>query len=185
MAFVQGKNPADVSGPAKFYGLAVGSKPGVYTDWAECQANMVDTKGPKYRKFTTRAEAEEFVKDWKAWGKKRKAEEDAEAQLEGGVEVEDRPSAKKVKVGADKSVPSSSASKGKKGGDKVYTDGSSLGNGKVGSSAGVGVYFGPNDPRYVSCYQHLFSHNKQHTKTLSETSLNPSLALSKQINAPN
>ncbi|GKT79118.1 RNase H domain protein, partial [Colletotrichum tofieldiae] len=33
---------------------------------------------------------------------------------------------------------------------KVYTDGSSLGNGNVGSTAGVGVYFGPNDPRNVS-----------------------------------
>lgn len=30
---------------------------------------------------------------------------------------------------------------------KIYTDGSSLGNGRVGATAGVGVYFGPNDPR--------------------------------------
>jgi ribonuclease HI len=32
---------------------------------------------------------------------------------------------------------------------KIYTDGSSLGNGKLGAVAGVGVYFGPNDPRYL------------------------------------
>jgi ribonuclease HI len=32
----------------------------------------------------------------------------------------------------------------------VYTDGSALGNGKVGAVAGVGVYFGSNDARYVS-----------------------------------
>lgn len=32
---------------------------------------------------------------------------------------------------------------------KVYTDGSSLSNGKTGAVAGVGVYFGPNDPRLV------------------------------------
>lgn len=31
----------------------------------------------------------------------------------------------------------------------VYTDGSSLGNGKVGAVGGVGVYFGPNDTRSV------------------------------------
>jgi ribonuclease HI len=31
----------------------------------------------------------------------------------------------------------------------VYTDGSSLGNGKVGAVGGVGVYFGPNDSRSV------------------------------------
>jgi ribonuclease HI len=31
----------------------------------------------------------------------------------------------------------------------VYTDGSSLGNGKIGAVGGVGVYFGPNDARSV------------------------------------
>lgn len=29
----------------------------------------------------------------------------------------------------------------------IYTDGSSLGNGKEGSYAGVGIYFGPLDSR--------------------------------------
>lgn len=30
---------------------------------------------------------------------------------------------------------------------RIHTDGSSLGNGKVGAFAGVGVYFGPSDKR--------------------------------------
>ena len=30
---------------------------------------------------------------------------------------------------------------------RIYTDGSSLGNGSNGAVAGVGVYFGPNDKR--------------------------------------
>lgn len=30
---------------------------------------------------------------------------------------------------------------------RIYTDGSSLGNGKLGAVAGVGVFFGNNDPR--------------------------------------
>ncbi|KAH0542606.1 hypothetical protein FGG08_003014 [Glutinoglossum americanum] len=33
---------------------------------------------------------------------------------------------------------------------RIYTDGSSLGNGKYGASAGVGVYFGEDDARNVS-----------------------------------
>lgn len=33
---------------------------------------------------------------------------------------------------------------------QIYTDGSALGNGKKGSIAGVGVFFGPNDKRNVS-----------------------------------
>ena len=32
---------------------------------------------------------------------------------------------------------------------KIYTDGSSLKNGQAGACAGVGVYFGPLDPKYV------------------------------------
>lgn len=37
----------------------------------------------------------------------------------------------------------------------IYTDGSSLGNGQLGSSAGVGVFFGPGDTRYTTL--HTFS----------------------------
>ena len=33
---------------------------------------------------------------------------------------------------------------------RIYTDGSSLGNGQNGAIAGVGVFFGPDDPRYTS-----------------------------------
>lgn len=33
---------------------------------------------------------------------------------------------------------------------RIHTDGSSLGNGKAGAFAGVGVYFGPGDTRFVS-----------------------------------
>lgn len=35
-----------------------------------------------------------------------------------------------------------------KGWLEIYTDGSSLGNGRAGAVSGVGVYFGQNDPRY-------------------------------------
>lgn len=37
---------------------------------------------------------------------------------------------------------------------KIYTDGSSLGNGKKGSVAGVGVFFGPLDKRYPPHVHH-------------------------------
>ena len=30
---------------------------------------------------------------------------------------------------------------------RIYTDGSALGNGKAVAAAGIGVYFGPSDPR--------------------------------------
>ena len=41
---------------------------------------------------------------------------------------------------------------------KIYTDGSSLKNGQAGARAGVGVYFGPQDPQYVNFHLTLSYH---------------------------
>lgn len=35
--------------------------------------------------------------------------------------------------------------------EEIYTDGSTLSNGQEGAVAGVGVFFGDGDPRYVPC----------------------------------
>jgi ribonuclease HI len=108
----------------KFYGVAVGRVPGVYEDWNDAAEQIKDVKGPKYKKFATRAEAEEFVR---TGGKT-------------SIKVTVRePTPKKVKRSVDSSSKEKTVT--------VYTDGSSRGNGKVGAIAGVGVYFGDNDPR--------------------------------------
>ncbi|TVY85604.1 hypothetical protein LAWI1_G008626, partial [Lachnellula willkommii] len=61
--FVAGKSPAGAKPTGdKFYGVAVGRVPGVYEDWSEASAEIKDVKGPKYKKFATRQEAEEFVR---------------------------------------------------------------------------------------------------------------------------
>ncbi|CZR53792.1 related to ribonuclease H1 [Phialocephala subalpina] len=133
--FVDGKVVASTSKDAgdKFYGVAVGKKPGVYTDWEVAKLQVQDVKGPKYKKFATRKEAEEFVKSGgkvpaaSTTKKDKLMAEDAEEKV-----------VKKQKVGETKKKTT------------VYTDGSSLGNGQKGSAAGVGVYFGDLDPRNVS-----------------------------------
>lgn len=124
--FVAGKVVASTTAKPtgdKFYGVAVGHKPGVYEDWNEAKEQIKDVKGPKYRKFTTREEAEEFVR---TGGKSSKVvkEEDGDGE----------PITKKVKRGVDEMM-------------QVWTDGSSRGNGKTGAEAGVGVYFDIADPR--------------------------------------
>ncbi|RWQ98203.1 putative ribonuclease H [Paecilomyces variotii] len=45
----------------RFYGVQRGHKPGVYTDWAKAQEQIRGFVRPKYKKFSTRVEAEEFV----------------------------------------------------------------------------------------------------------------------------
>ncbi len=52
----------------------VGAKPGVYTDWNECKANIFGFEGAQYKSFPTLAAAESAFKDnpWKHIGKKGK-----------------------------------------------------------------------------------------------------------------
>ena len=81
------------------------------------------------------------------------------------------PAAKKVRTANGKGV---AAPKGVKEVTKVYTDGSALGNGKFGASAGVGVYFGENDSRYILLSVSLpsFFHISPHF-TLSSSNMRP------------
>ncbi|PGH13771.1 hypothetical protein AJ79_03470 [Helicocarpus griseus UAMH5409] len=54
--------PASIAASTKFYGVQRGRKPGVYTDWAVTQDQVRGFRGPKYRRFATWAEADEFVR---------------------------------------------------------------------------------------------------------------------------
>ncbi|KAF3223613.1 hypothetical protein TWF679_000058 [Orbilia oligospora] len=64
--YLSGKDPSnDPNSPSyvpKFYGVRSGGTPGVYTSWEECQKHVVGVKNPKFRQFSTREEAEAFVR---------------------------------------------------------------------------------------------------------------------------
>ena len=65
-AFVSGREsnagPSAPVGEARFYGVASGHNPGVYTDWATAQEQIKGWKLPKYKRFPTRTEAEDLFK---------------------------------------------------------------------------------------------------------------------------
>ncbi|APM40090.1 viroplasmin family protein [Clostridium kluyveri] len=46
---------------ANFYAVKQGRKPGVYDTWAECEEQIKGFSGAKYKKFTSRKEAEIFA----------------------------------------------------------------------------------------------------------------------------
>ena len=46
-----------------YYAVAVGRKKGIYMTWNECKEQIQRFKGPKYKKFNTKEEAEEFIKE--------------------------------------------------------------------------------------------------------------------------
>ncbi|TLS20962.1 uncharacterized protein PpBr36_10832 [Pyricularia pennisetigena] len=192
-AFVAGQNPGGNSDKSeKYYAVAIGNRPGVYTDWNEAQRAYTGVKGPKYKKFSTRAEAEEFMRVFgprtqKPTAPASEAEEDVEdeedeedddgdeGEEEASSEVElddfDEPPVKKAKTASD-------------GMTEVYTDGSSMGNGKKNSAAGVGVFFGFGDPRWVKTsyyFGSLYKHGSL-TRRLKHRNLSEQLHNGPQTN---
>ena len=48
---------------AKVYAVAKGRVPGIYTSWAECEAQVKGFTGAKYKSFTSQQDAERFIDD--------------------------------------------------------------------------------------------------------------------------
>jgi ribonuclease HI len=43
--------------PKKYYAVAVGRNPGIYTTWEQCEAQVSEYPGMKHKSFKTRQEA--------------------------------------------------------------------------------------------------------------------------------
>lgn len=149
--YAAGKNPNPGIAPTRFYAVAIGNKPGVYTEWSDAQAAYVGVKAPKYKKFESREAAEEWIQSIQLSAGPPPEErfdfedEDEDEEDEAGVS----PAAKRTKLSSDEIAL---AITGETVEDllEIYTDGSTLSNGQTGAVAGVGVFFGDGDPRYVS-----------------------------------
>lgn len=50
-----------------YYAVQSGHKPGIYTSWTECIAQITNYDGPRFKKFATKAEAEQFVNTTPKW----------------------------------------------------------------------------------------------------------------------
>lgn len=134
--FMNGKNPQVNGKNIKFYAVAAGKVPGIYTDWTAVQDSVYGFKGPKFRKFATWAEAANYIRengDAAAIAALAKQEEQMDISYE-------EPPAKKSKEESFAEEENYVT---------IYTDGSCISNGKHGARAGIGVYFGDGDERHV------------------------------------
>ena len=149
-------DPGSASYTAKFYGVRSGRVPGVYTDWASAEAQIRGVPKPKVKWFPTRAAAEAFVND----GPEVQPPPPPPPEPEPEYSDEDEdgaspqafpdPPAKRRRADDAPAVLMQLAAAGRApstGVLKIYTDGSALSNGKAGSKAGVGVWFGDQDAR--------------------------------------
>lgn len=132
--------PKEKSAGGAYYAVARGRSPGVYTTWCaifqhqpradythflrrdECLKQTSGFPGSKYKKFYTLGEAKEWVKRPDA------------ATTSTPKEV-----TKMIRSTVDES-----------GWQVVYSDGACKGNGAPGSVAGIGVWWGSDDPRWVT-----------------------------------
>ncbi|CCM05124.1 uncharacterized protein FIBRA_07332 [Fibroporia radiculosa] len=137
-----------------FYAVARGRTPGVYSTWDDCELQVTGFPGARYKKFNNAADAEVWVASY------------GSASDPSGISSAPAPSnappqAAKSHPRASEASPSMRTTSRKKnpaeevledetGWAIVYSDGACKGNGKAGSIAGVGVWWGRDDPRNLA-----------------------------------
>ncbi|KAL9081573.1 MAG: hypothetical protein Q9159_007237 [Coniocarpon cinnabarinum] len=178
--FVEHGLTTSSSGPRKFYAVRVGRQPGIYTDWPSTQAQVTGVKGPKFKSFLTRKQAEEYMRGAQVNGhsivksttkdRKNVVQAPDANEVDETIEPGYGPLPSGAEDGFDRRLKlnqNTGAVEYKSDGElravkmqatglardqplRIYTDGSALKNGANGARAGVGVYFGPLDQRNVS-----------------------------------
>lgn len=127
---------AKASSKVAYYAVRRGHKPGIYLTWGECEAQVKCFAGAAFKKFSTRTDAEAFVA-----GKLDVSSASAgKTQL---VSTGHQPITNALQ-------PTLAPDADAKEFDVVYCDGACKGNGQVGSVAGIGVWWGHDDPRNMS-----------------------------------
>ena len=87
---------SSATNPSKFYAVANGHRPGIYTDWPSAQRQITGWTKPKHKSFSTRAEAEQYLRNVQA----EKDGSPTSASAPDGLEVmsEDSLASKRVKT---------------------------------------------------------------------------------------
>lgn len=142
-----------------YYAVARGRNVGIYSTWDECKANVAGFSNARYKKFSTRAEASEFVKNPSSGattkvtsGRIAKAVREVSSRTTAtypsnlGKEPIVLPTETESLHRELESLDGEMASLKTK--ESIYVDGASRGNGKGGiPQSGFGVFYGDNDPR--------------------------------------
>lgn len=56
--------------PPFYYAVAKGRNPGIYNNWSECKSQVHQFSGPIFKKFSSKSDAEDFVKRYTSSSKK-------------------------------------------------------------------------------------------------------------------
>ncbi|EPX72527.1 ribonuclease H Rnh1 [Schizosaccharomyces octosporus yFS286] len=156
-----------------YYAVARGRKTGIFNSWNDTVPNVSGYPNSRYKKFKTYDEAKAFCESggsysgpsnsslteslysksvrnpalYSPYSYNRKS-----SLIRDGSSSKNKSFTRSLPLETPYSQPNSTVLKrtSVSNPEIVYTDGSSLGNGKHGAVAGCGVYFGPGDPRNLS-----------------------------------
>lgn len=144
-----------------YYAVRRGRNPGIYNDWDSCRDQVNQFSQARYKKFSTREEAEAFVAgedNYSGGGSNSCKRNYGGSSKYSGSGYSGSSSYRSINYGGYYSQPkrfkstdsSSDSSDSSDGPVSVYTDGACTDNGRDGARAGIGVYWGPNHHRNVS-----------------------------------
>jgi len=126
---------------ASFYAVQIGRTPGVYLTWEDCERQIKGWPYARYKKFPTKEQADAFVES-SASSETAAPSTDA-PQIPDSATSEETNDASSAPVSTIVPPPDPSWT-------TVYTDGACKGNGGPESTAGIGVWWGPDDSRNLS-----------------------------------
>ncbi|KAI6048029.1 ribonuclease H-like domain-containing protein [Pisolithus marmoratus] len=126
-----------------YYAVRRGRQPGIYLSWEDCYAQVKGFAGSLFKKFPTETEAEAFIT-----AEGRVSHASARETLSAPINYQSVTRTSAVVAGVAQSTGIRDADELEF--DVVYCDGACKGNGGTGSRAGIGVWWGHNDPRNLS-----------------------------------
>lgn len=124
----------------KYYAVAEGKTIGVFNSWNDCEKSVLGYKNAIHKKFNTKEEAEKFIQSNKTCKPTIK-------KIDNIIEFFAIEKSSKLQCNHDNSESEYDIFTPDY---YIYTDGSCSNNGHENAQAGIGIFFGINDPRNVS-----------------------------------
>ncbi|KAG7099877.1 hypothetical protein E1B28_001679 [Marasmius oreades] len=143
-----------------FYSVRFGRIPGIYMTWDECKPQVEGFTGAKFKKFATQEEAEQFLRVGSGSVLEMVASDAANSTsatptADSTSTITSKKRTLELDHGSGESAPKKQRVPSRNEVEDeedsvVYSDGACKGNGKDGSVAGVGVWWGHGDPRNIA-----------------------------------
>lgn len=134
----------------KYYAVGVGNQIGIYNSWDVCKKQVHGVPNATYKSFSSLQEAQQYMKQYSDDNNVLRVHVDASQKMMDSFLKPATPNPQKALPVEKKvcTIPQEVANT--KSLVYIYTDGACVDNGNVCAKAGIGVYYGEDDPRNVS-----------------------------------